>query len=286
LLQLEFVDRLVGELVVRMKRAGVFDKSLIALMSDHGESFDVKKTPAGAFRLGELSFRRAVTPRNIEDIAGIAMFVKYPDQHDGDTDDRFVRHTDLLPTILRAVGLQRPGGLIGSDLRDTGYHGHADVAVEKQDGRVISLPASKWLQRVAASRTMRLSLFGSGEDSLFTFGPAPTLLGVPVAELQVEPRGKLRANVEQRKQLDAADPGGAFLPAQVFGSLSGGEAGGRTLAFGLNGVVEATAPSFRRLRGTRLSFSAMLPPERFRRGANQLQIFEVLDGRHVRLVYG
>src|SRR5213076_71975 len=130
----------LGELAARLKRQHAYSRALVALMSDHGESFAVKRGPAPPFRPGQLTFRRAVTERNIQDVAGIAMFVKYPGERHGAVDDRFVRHTDLLPTILRLVRVARPPGLIGSDLLDPSYRDHTDVAVEKQDRRVVSMP--------------------------------------------------------------------------------------------------------------------------------------------------
>ena len=282
LLQLEFTDRLVGELIAQLKSRGVYERSLIALMSDHGESFDVKGSPAGAFVPGALTFRRAVTPRNIEDIAGIAMFVKYPGQTTGGIDDRYVRHTDLLPTSLDEAGVARPSGLIGHDLRDAAYTGHSDVAVEKQDGKVVSLPIGRYEARRDASNAHRISLFGTGLESVFAFGPDPELLGLRVNELTVEKRGRLRAQLATARDMAAVKTRSWFLPAQAYGSLSGGDARGHTLAFALNGTVVATAPSFAALPGTKLSFSAMLPPEAFRDGRNRLEIFEVLRGRRVR----
>lgn len=39
LLQLEFTDRLVGELIDRLQEIGIYDESLVMLVSDHGVSF-------------------------------------------------------------------------------------------------------------------------------------------------------------------------------------------------------------------------------------------------------
>ena len=286
LLQLQFTDHLLGELVARMKQVGVFNRSMVALMSDHGESFDVKRGPAAPFQRGKLTYRRAVTEQNLEDIAGIAMFVKYPGQRRGLVDDRFVRHPDLLPTILRAADIPKPPGLIGHDLLDKGYRGHRIVQVEKQDGRFVSMPVQRWLARVAASKAHELSLFGSGEQSLFSFGPAPALLGVPVDDLTAKAPGSLQASVAGADAIARVSTHGSFLPAQVYGTLTGGQAAGHTLAFALNGTVVATAPSFAPLGKEHVAFSAMLPPGAFRDGPNRLEIFDVLGDRQVRRLYG
>jgi hypothetical protein len=280
ILQLQFADRLLGELVAKLKRQGAWDRSLVALVSDHGESFASKPGPVPAFRVGELSFRRAATERNLQDIAGIALFVKYPGQQRGGTDNRFVRHVDLLPTILHAASIARPKGLIGHRLDDKRYHGHRTVVVYKQDGRLISMPARRWLDRVATSKRRELALFGSGTRSVFDFGPAPQLRGTPVAELQLQKRNALRATV--------ANPGAratrSFVPALVRGRLRGGRVSGRKLLFALNGTVVAGAPSFRSVNG--MNFSAMLPPDAFHLGANRLEIFEWLGGSAARRIYG
>jgi Sulfatase len=280
LLQLQFTDHLLGELVAKLKRERVWNRALVALVSDHGESFVSRPGPVPPFRIGELTFRRAATERNLQDIAGIAMFVKYPGQRTGRTDNRFVRHVDLLPTILHAARLPRPSGLIGHRLDNPSYRGHQSVAVYKQDGRLVAMPARRWERRVRASKQRELAIFGSGSKSLFDFGPAPELIGTRVAQLQLAPRASLRARVVTGRAHVTA----SFVPAHVVGRLRGGRAAGHKLLFALNGTVVATAPSFAPVNG--FSYSAMLPPEAFRPGANRLEIFEWLGGVQARRIYG
>lgn len=271
ILQLGFTDRLVGELVARLKATGLYNDALVAFISDHGESFDVPSKPVPDFQVGELSFRRAVTPRNIEDVAGVALFVKYPGQSDGRIDDRFVHTVDLLPTIAKAASLAPYSGLIGRDLRDPGYGGHADVTVEKQNGRIVSLPDAKWRERVQASKANELSLFGFGSQTVFDFGPARQLDGRRVDELNLR---KLDVSVLDAREFAHVRLSGSFLPVHVIGRAKQNVAG-KTLAFALNGTVVATAPGYPPLGKGRFNFSAMLPPESFQDGANKLQVFEV-----------
>jgi hypothetical protein len=280
ILQLQFTDRLLGELIDKLKRQGVWDRGLVALLSDHGESFASRPGPVPPFRIGELTFRRAATERNLQDIAGIAMFVKYPGQQKGRIDNRFVRHVDLLPTILHAANLARPAGLMGTRLDDPHYRGHRSVAVYKQDGRLISMPARRWQRRVAEAKRHELALFGSGDQNLFGFGPAPELVGTQVDGLQLAPATKLRARVANAGARTTA----SFVPAHVFGRLRGGRATGQKLLFAVNGTIVATAPSFKPVNG--FNFSAMLPPHAFHDGVNRLEIFEWLGGLQARRIYG
>ncbi|MEA2493825.1 MAG: hypothetical protein QOJ29_1736, partial [Thermoleophilaceae bacterium] len=69
LLQLGYTDRVVGQVVERLKRLGIYDDALVVVVADHGESFvPPKASPAGPFVPGHLGYRRAVTHRNLADI--------------------------------------------------------------------------------------------------------------------------------------------------------------------------------------------------------------------------
>ena len=273
LLQLQYADRLLGELVAHMKRTGVWDRSAVALVSDHGESFAVKRTPAPPFQLGKLTFRRAVTPANIDRIAGVTMLVKYPRQTQGRVDTRFVRTIDLTPTLLQLARAPRGKGLAGRSLLDPRYRGQKRIVVRKQEGGAVTIAPREWQRRVRKVLAQRLAMFGSGSDSLFAFGPRKDLDGRAVSGFKLLPRSRLRASVISGGRF--AKVHGGFVPAQVIGRLHGARPGGRVLAFALNGTVVATAPSSPPLGRLRFNFSAMLPPDAFRRGRNQLAIFEV-----------
>jgi Sulfatase len=281
LLQLEFTDHLLGKLIARLKRKGMWDNAIVALMADHGESFKVKKTPAPPFKPGQLSFRRYATYRNLEDLGAITMIVKYPHQRHGKIDDRWVRNIDLLPTILRLTRVPRPPGLIGHNLRNRRYRGHKVVAVAKQEGRILTMSTKRFKRRFVMATRRALALYGSGSRSLYDFGPAPSLLRTPVSELVVAPRGKLKATLVQTRELAAVDLKSSFIPAQVYGRLHGGPPSGHTLAFALNGTIVATATSFKSPRGAKVNWAVMLPPNAFRQGANHLEIFKVLSNGHV-----
>ena len=52
LLQLGFVDRLLGQLIARLRRTGLWDRAMVVVVADHGISFRVKPTPAPPFSRG------------------------------------------------------------------------------------------------------------------------------------------------------------------------------------------------------------------------------------------
>ena len=71
LLQLQYADRLVGELVRRLKASGQWDRSAVVITADHGVAF----TPGAP--------RRETTPGNRAELAWVPLFVKRPGQHEG-----------------------------------------------------------------------------------------------------------------------------------------------------------------------------------------------------------
>ena len=117
LLQAGYVDRLLGELVGQLQREGLWDRALVVLTADHGESFRVKPTPAPPFALGRLGYRRDLTQENAQDIVTVPLFVKYPEQAEGRIDPTWGRTIDVLPTIADVLGIRLPFRVDGRSLR-------------------------------------------------------------------------------------------------------------------------------------------------------------------------
>jgi len=96
LLQVGFVDRLIGSLIERLEETGLLDPSLIIITADHGVSF----------KTGGLL--RPLTQDNYTDIIGVPLFVKLPHQKRGEVSDVNVQGEDLLPTIADVLQLELP----------------------------------------------------------------------------------------------------------------------------------------------------------------------------------
>ena len=72
LLQLQFVDRLVGRLIRRLKTQGMYDRTLIVVTADHGIAFQVG-----------VKTRRSVSASNVEELTPVPLIVKAPGQRTG-----------------------------------------------------------------------------------------------------------------------------------------------------------------------------------------------------------
>src|SRR5439155_13755709 len=93
LAQLAFADRLLGELIARLEREGIYDKTLIVVTADNGESF-----------LHKHHHRHTADAVPFTDLASTPLFIKRPFEKHGGYDDRHVRSFDVVPSIAGVLG--------------------------------------------------------------------------------------------------------------------------------------------------------------------------------------
>ncbi len=96
LLQVGFVDRLVGSLINRLKSAGLYDRCLLIVTADHG--IGLRKNQSS----------RTVRGSNYPDFMLVPFFMKTPYQKDGRISDLNVQSVDILPTICEQLGARVP----------------------------------------------------------------------------------------------------------------------------------------------------------------------------------
>jgi arylsulfatase A-like enzyme len=104
-------EALIGRLVARLKKMGLYDRSLIILTSDHGEEF---------FDKGSWLHRNAVYNPTIK----VPLVIKFPGLRDAGTRvDHYARLTDILPTILEEMGFDGPAGALDGKSLEPLIHG-------------------------------------------------------------------------------------------------------------------------------------------------------------------
>jgi arylsulfatase A-like enzyme len=102
-----YLDSQIGALFGRLKQMGIYDDSLIIVTSDHGEMFGERDTLGHGFSV----YRGQVD---------VPLIVKYPKQQAARVVEEAVGQTDLLPTILEALGYPQPEYVQGRSLTATG----------------------------------------------------------------------------------------------------------------------------------------------------------------------
>ncbi len=261
LLQVGFTDHLLGELISRLKRTGVYDRALIVVAADHGASY----------RQGEE--RRRLTSSNATDIAGIPLLIKAPRQSRGRTDLAPARSIDIVPTIADYLGSSLPWKADGRSLRRDPPPGRR-LAVIPQRGRTVAFTPSEFVARHDRELARMSHLFAPGVAGLYSAGPAPELVGRRVGEVPSAGTTGLRARIDDPGRFASVDPGAKVLPAYITGRLDDAGAREHDVAVALNGRIAAVSHSYGASGEPKVS--AMVAPERFRRGSNRLQLFEVL----------
>lgn len=262
LLQLEFADKLLGGVLRRLRRSGLWKRALVVVTTDHGNSI----------RAG--GSRRPVTPQNFPDVAGVPLFIKRPGQTTGRVDDTFTRTIDIVPTIAKELKIDTPWRFDGIPVDEP----HPDV-LRQRSGRLaklVSMPAQRFVAARDAQQRALVARYGTGRAALWRIGPAPQLIGQTLSQYGAPAAGPDVALLDNAALFGRVDRRAGVIPAYATAQLRGVPAG-RTLAVRVNGRVAATARSYR--DGGKVRFSALIPPTRLRNGRNRVEVIEIFRGR-------
>ncbi len=261
-LQLKFADRVVGELIDRLRSQGLWDDALVIVTADHGVSF----RPGG--------YRRPVTRSNFSAIANVPIFLKLPRQEQAAVSRTSVQTVDVLPTVAKVTGLGNGWRFQGHTLTGT----HPGVAVPQvrngRSAKVLRVPFTTMIRERDAWVRRQLQLFPPGNASLYRLGPFPRLLGRRAETLPHAARSG-SATLEEAAALRNVRPKGLVLPAWISGTVRG-IGSGRPIAVSLNGRIAAVGSTFR--QGGVVRYTVIVPPSRLRRGANTVSVFTVVKG--------
>lgn len=264
LVQVAMVDRLVGDLVAHLEAQGLYDRALVIITADHGLSFE----PGGPLR--------AVTDRNLPDVASVPLLVKAPFQRDGVVSDRNVESIDILPTIADILGVEIPWRVDGrSALAPPEADRPVKTVIAAADGRVRRAHPGVPGRQASVARMHRL--FGSGDlDGLYRIGRQRGLVGRPVSEVVGPGVSEVTASLDWPGLYEDVDPSGPLVPARIRGTLRtpGAARAPLDLAVAVNGTIEAVTRSSAFEDGT-ARFSALVPEHALVRGRNRIDVLVV-----------
>jgi Sulfatase len=267
MLQAAVADRMLGDLVERLRRTGLYDRSLLIVTADHGMAF----TP------GE-SGRASVSDSTAPDVLWVPLFVKRPDQRRGAVNDVNWEHVDLVPTIADIEGLRVPWKMDGVSWADpkSAARQRTEKWFDTRPGRRFSFPGPANQAIVLKGATDTLLRPQDGYLGWFKFGPHADLVGRRVSDLQSGPAGGT-AQVVGLDEYRHVDPASGTVPAQVGGrltKLAPGVAARPPVVAAINGVVGGVSETFASPDGTPPTwFTAMIPDSLMHQGDNHLQLF-------------
>jgi hypothetical protein len=285
LLQVGYVDRQLGLIMRRMRRTGIFDRSLLIVVADHGIAFEVG-----------VKERRQVSESNFEQVAAVPFFVKRPHQTVGRIDDGLVRNLDVVPTVADVLGTEVWWRHDGRSVFSAAERSERELVFPKRDfSRTLSMSRSEFERRRAGLRLWRARKYGTGLQSELLFGdpwasayrvgPHPELIGSRVRPAGVAASPAVHGTIANARLLEDVEPSKPILPTRVTGRLRGSRPGALCdLAVAVNGRIEAVGRSFH-LDGQATEFFSLIVPESaLRRGRNEVELLEVRPaGRFVRL---
>src|SRR5699024_5039395 len=102
LLQLQWVDSLIGQLIDHLEDEGLWEDTNVVVTADHGFAYE----PGGPFR--GLDEEAASDDTAVSEVMWVPLFVKTAGQTEGEISDDPVQNMDVTPTIAKMLDVDIP----------------------------------------------------------------------------------------------------------------------------------------------------------------------------------
>jgi hypothetical protein len=261
-LQTGFADFELQQLWKRLRKEGLWDKSLIVVAADHGVAFPHARE------------RRRLNRQTAREIAPIPLLIKAPDQHRAKVNDAWVETIDILPTIFDILNLDPKVKMDGRSAYSPEVQHRDSLRFEiRNTFQTLRIPAEQFRREREQIIERNHRLFGSGADGpdrIYRIGPHPELLGQPASaagpKLDVE-----LADAGDYQHVDAAT---GFIPTHIVASVNGPDRHPRDIAVAVNGTIRAVGNTFKLAVGDAGELvSVMVPESAFHKGRNRVEVF-------------
>jgi hypothetical protein len=274
LLQAQYTDALVGDIMAELRERGLYDDSLVVVLGDHGASFELD-TPMRALPDGD---------QNLDALAFAPLLIKAPGQTEGAIDDSNLMAIDVLPTVADLLGLELdfeveglPAGDPGIDARgsekvfyDTegGAGAGTIVGVRTFDGDDHQpRAADRWIPPLVAGAPTFAGLY-----ERFGLEDQAALIGTSIDDLDLRDAGRARMPMLDRIEWS---PKGTPRVGLAGGSVEG--TSGDAIVLAVNGTIVAVSPLYE-ADGQPGSFAFLFPNDALNEGTNEVRL-AVLDGQ-------
>jgi len=267
LLQVGYTDALLSQLVARLKEVGLYDRALLVVTADHGASFE----PGMSFK--------GVSQRTAPGILSVPLFIKAPGQHEGVVSDRNVETIDILPTIADLLGMKPTWTPDGVSAVATDSPERRDKVAYCDGARRRFVIAPDELQaRLDGVVRRKIDWFGlDSQDRHPLMGPHADLIGRSVADVRTgATETDLVITFDDSWRFSDVDLDGPEFPARLTGRVASTHPLDRLpLAVAVNGTIRATTWAEVTPDPLVRTWAALVTPEGFRTGDNEVEIFVV-----------
>ncbi|MET0489802.1 MAG: sulfatase-like hydrolase/transferase, partial [Acidimicrobiales bacterium] len=252
LLQVGYVDRLVGQLVDRLHETALYEETAVVVTSDHGSGFVPGQSHRG---LEGETLDRSLYP----DILYVPLIVKAPQLEAGTVSDDNVESIDVLPTIADILGLPLPWEVDGRSL-----FGPARTDPEKQFNKVdmgggglggfggavqlsdrVRFDGDEVLAENLARNVNTLLRADAPGHEFYARTEDGDLVGTPVEDLPAGADAGARLAADEG--LDAVRSyrsSDEVIPTHLTGQIEDGPSGDQRLVVAIDGVIAGVAPTF------------------------------------------
>lgn len=267
LLQVQYADTAIGQLIDSMEAAGIYDDSLLIVLSDHGISFEAN-----------LEHWRRILPETVGDVAAIPLFVKAPGQTGGTIDDRRALTIDVLPTIADVLDFEVPWETEGVSL--FGPDPQRNETTTVGDSTTVTFGVDGAEKLVMAARNARW--FPTYDPWELVPPGAPDLRGERIEDV-AQGQASFTMEIDRPNWYTNVDVSSDGIPIRITGAIEGAGDSQVLLGVAVNGVIGAMTRSYAFEDQT--LFQALVAPEYFRSGRNQIELVSV-EGDQVSVVPG
>jgi hypothetical protein len=269
LLQVAYTDRLVGQVIDKLKAEHLWNKSLIVMGADHGEGW----VP------GEQS--RILGQRNPPQLMWVPQFIKAPGQEDGVVDDRNWEQVDLLPTVADLAGIGVPWTMDGVSQAGRPTRTRTEKWWYDTPGnRQVRDGPSNWAQ-VLKGDTDTVVRGSEGARGLYRFGAhADQVYGDATAVGPIAAGQRAAAALDDFASYGTIDPGSGKVPALVSGRITSPPPASAEVLVAVNGKVGGSSRLFPdHPGGPPTSFAAITPDTLWKAGDGRRQLAVYLVDR-------
>jgi Sulfatase len=281
LIQLQFVDTLVGQLTGRLKAEGLYDKALVIITGDHGVSFRPGRP------------HKRVHDETLADIMSVPLFVKLPGQRAPVVSDRNVQSIDIVPTIADLLKTRLPWQPHGQSMLASAAPRARKEILQINSTKLLTVDAEDLAARRRRAVERKFQLFGPDDnvDMMPSIAPHGELIGQPVDALDRGDDGSLHVVVAKPGRYLRFNPSAPTLAGLLSGRVvdSSGRQTPATLAIAVNGHVRATTATYRLADNDMAGlWTAFVPPRHFRAGRNEVEVFVIREreaGVHLERAY-
>jgi len=270
ILQVRFVDSLLGDLLDHLREQDMFENSLIVVMANHGASF-IPGQP-----------RRSINTHTLSDISAIPLFIKFPGQTAGEKIMFQSSLLDIMPTIAQTLGLSVNWQWSGASLLDGSRKISDYITVKNGADSFFRYPADAHMPHLASRAQEQERLFGRGVSlNFYRLGTDSALIGARPDHYQVRASNGGTVYIKAAQLFRRVDLHGDFIPRLVNGDVGGIDldAGPLSLAISVNGIIRAVTRTYV-IPGLERRFAVLLPPGVLVSGANSLRVFVVDETTH------